>query len=839
MSTAPDPLADDELPDVPPPPPWREFAAAPLVPVAVAATVGLVADRYVGAPSVIGMSVVLGGLIGWGVFRNRPWALVWLWVACGGLAAFLHHVHRTEFPPTDVAQFARSGSVILKVRGTLTDDPFTRRTHTADPLIPVRRTEVDVSVLDLSEVETSSGWQPCSGRIRLTVDRDDPTAPPLNGLRSGDIVQTVGQFQVPEPPGNPGERDQRNDYLDRGWRGGLRVEDTSAVVRLEAGGWDVNRVLAWVRNRSSAALDASLGASGAPVGRALLLGDSNALDRAEWDAYARTGVLHVLVISGQHLMLLAGFVWMVLHAVGVSRSRAAWVAAAVVFGYALLTGLRPSSTRAAVMVAAVCGAIVLRRPVNTANSFALAWLVVIGLNPTAAFDLGCRLSFIDVFVLFWGVGQWTKPRKRTPLERLIDESRSLPERLFRKAARAIGVSYLIAVALFVVNAPLLSEQNVLSPVALLIGPPLVLLTSVALVCGFLLLLLAGVPLLTDVLGAVTRWSLAAAEWCVHRADELPLGSAYIPSLPGWWFVVFCFLIVVIVLRGWRASRWFLLGVVAWVAVAAVLPTTTDRPTDELRTTFLSVGHGGCVVLETPDGRCFLYDCGTTAGPDVVRRVIAPYLWSRGIRQVDELYVSHADADHFNGIGELVRRFRVGRVTFTPSFAEKPAADVAEVVAILKRVEVPIRVVSAGQRFEAGDVSFEVLHPPAVGPPGVENERSMVLVVRHAGHTILLPGDLEKAGTDRVLSLPPVPCDVLMAPHHGSKGAFPAGLRTWANPKCVVVSRGNLYSNTVTEKTTGVPTWDTFTHGALTVRSHPTGLTVEGYKSGLREVVRAR
>jgi len=774
------------------------------------------------------------------VFRNRPWALVWLWVACGGLAAFLHHVHRTEFPPTDVARFARPEPIILKVRGTLTDDPFTRHTHTADPLVPVHRTEVDVSVLDLSEVETTSGWQPCSGRIRLWVNRDDPRAPPMNGLRSGDTVQAVGRFHVPEPPGSPGERDLRNDYLDRGWRGDLRVNDTSAVVRLEAGGWDANRVLAWVRSRSSAALDSTLGASEAPVGKALLLGDTNALDRTEWDSYARTGVVHVLAISGQHLVLLAGFAWLVLHAVGVSRSRAAWVVAAVVFGYALLTGLRPSALRAAVMVAAICGAIVLRRPVNTANSFALAWLAVIGVNPSDAFDLGCRLSFISVFVLVWGVGRWVTPRKRTPLERLIDESRSWWEKALRATGRAILVAFFVNAVLFLANTPLLvTEQNLVSPVGLLVGPPLVLLTSIALVCGFLLLLLAGVPLLSDVLAACTRWSLAAAEWCVHRADGLPLGSMYVPSLPGWWLVGFYALVAVIVLRGWRASRWFLLAMVAWIALAALWPTTTDRPPDELRTTFLSVGHGGCIVLEMPDGRCFLYDCGTTAGPDVVRRVIAPYLWSRGIRDVDELFVSHADADHFNGIGELVRRFRVGRVTFTPSFAEKPAADVAEVVAILKRAEVPIRVVSAGQRFEAGDVSFEVLHPPAVGPPGVENERSMVLVVRHAGHSILLTGDLEKAGTDRVLSLAPTPADVLMAPHHGSKAAFPSGLRTWAAPKCVLVSRGNLYANTVTERETGVPTWDTFTHGTLTVRSNPTGVTVEGYKTGLREVVRGK
>jgi competence protein ComEC len=135
--------------------------------------------------------------------------------------------------------------------------------------------------------------------------------------------------------------------------------------------------------------------------------------------------------------------------------------------------------------------------------------------------------------------------------------------------------------------------------------------------------------------------------------------------------------------------------------------------------------------------------------------------------------------------------------------------------------------------------FEVLHPPADGPPGAENERSLVLAVRHAGHTILLTGDLEKAGMSRVLGLPPVPADILQAPHHGSRAAFAAGLREWARPRWVIVSRGDLYSNTVTDADTGVPTWDTHTHGTVTVRSHPSGLTVEAFRTGRAEVVRGR
>jgi competence protein ComEC len=84
----------------------------------------------------------------------------------------------------------------------------------------------------------------------------------------------------------------------------------------------------------------------------------------------------------------------------------------------------------------------------------------------------------------------------------------------------------------------------------------------------------------------------------------------------------------------------------------------------------------------------------------------------------------------------------------------------------------------------------VLHPPREGPDGVENERSLVLHVKHGNHSILLTGDLEKAGASRLLGLPPVPCDVLMAPHHGSRAAFSPELVRWCSPAFVAVTRGN-------------------------------------------------
>jgi competence protein ComEC len=833
-------MTPDDPPPRPAPPPWTEFARAPLVPVAVAATVGLVADRYHGVPTQAGLAVAVMGALGWATAGRRH--VVCLWIAVVGLAAAYHHAHRNDFPADDIGQFANPEPSLCRLRGTLTEDPVTRSAPKGDPLAGLAaRHDRDTVTLRATGIEgKGGGWLSASGTARLTVERPAGAtgAPPMAGLRAGDTVELVGLVSRPRPPSNPGEVDYASILLDQGVRAEVRVSDTAAgITRIESGEWSAERVLYAVRRNATAALADNLPGRQVGPAAALLLGDGAAMDRADWDAYVRTGVVHALAISGQHLAVLGGFVWLLLRVMGVRRSRGAWLVLALVVGYAVLTGLRPSGVRAAAMVAAVCGAVILERRNRAANAFALGWLAVLALNPADPFSLGCKLSFLSVFALVWAAGRWLVPGPLSPLEQLVEESRPLSVRMMRAAARTTGVVYLVSLVIWAANVPLLlADQHLVSPAAILIGPPVVLLTSVALVAGFLLMLLAPFGAVATPFAAVAGLAL---DWCgrlVRLADNLPGGAVYLPGPPMWWLIGFYVGLAVVVLAGTRLRLRAAGGLAAWVAVAVALPGPSHR--DELRVTFLSVGHGGCAVIETPDGRCLMYDAGSTVGPAVARRTVAPYLWHRGVRRIDELFVSHADADHFNGVAELVRRFPVGQVTLTPSFADKPAADVAATLEALDRAGVPRRIASTGDRFTAGEVELEVLHPPPSGPPGVENERSLVLHVRYKGRSLLLTGDLEKTGAAWVLDRPPVRCDVLMAPHHGSRAALPRRLVEWAAPGLVVVSRGPARGNTVgPADAPAAAVWDTHTCGAVTIRCHSTGVVAEAFRTGEVRVVK--
>jgi competence protein ComEC len=664
-------------------------------------------------------------------------------------------------------------------------------------------------------------------------------------LHISDEVQVVGRLSRLAPASNPGEFDTADYWRSQGVLTQVTVRHSAAGVTRLIRGWPASfrGWLAVGRRWGQDALKQAIPERTSPVAMALLLGEGAPMSADDWAKYVRTGVIHVLAISGQHLVVLAMFLWGLLRLLGVRQRRGAVFVALVLLGYALLTGGRPPALRAAVMVCAACGALILRRRTLPANLFALAWLTVALLNPTDLFDQGCQLSFLSVAVLYWGTS-WLSREEDDPLAQVIEETHPAVQRGLRTLAWFVLESYLVAALIWVAIVPLVAFRTHTIPVmVLLIGPPLTLLASIALLAGFAVLALAVIhPALATYPGYVVHWSLYSCEWLVDLTDRWHT-HIYVPDLSeGWLWIGYLALLGVLTHRASQANwRWVLLGGLGWLCLA-LLPAVIRTGSDEFRCTFLAVGHGGCAVLETPDGQTLLYDAGAMNGPDVTKRQIAPFLWRRGIRRIDEVILSHADLDHFNGLPALLDRFTVGQVTCTPTFADKQTPAVKYTLAELERCKVPVRIVKAGDRLSAGAVTLEVLHPPIQGPEGNENTRSLVLRVSHAGHVLLLTGDLEGEGLERVVRQRAEPVDVLMAPHHGSHRVDGKRLSDWCRPRLVVACQGMVQGPArapALYTRRGAPFWTTFEHGAITVRSHTSGMVVETFLTRQRVVLRTR
>jgi competence protein ComEC len=814
---------------------------APLVPVALGVTAGIVADRFLSIPIPVLAGLFLVGMAQWAVTIRRPerYHVIGIALACAALGALHHRQYRAIFSADDIGWIARAQPQLIRVRGVLADVPELRRVP-IDPLRSIPRPDMTRADLKITQVENDHGWRAASGTVRLTV------AGALEGIDAGDTIEVTGWLSSPSGPANPGEFDWAEHARDERVRAHLSVRKTPhGVVRLEPGWWSsAAGWMAAIRGWGRRTLEMNLPPAESGVAVALLLGDGSAMTNDDWAIYIRTGVIHALAISGQHLVVLAAFLWLGLRLAGVRRKRGAWLVGLLLFAYALITGGRPPAMRSAVQVAAICGALVLRRISLPANTFALAWLAVLILKPTDIADTGCLLSFLCVGVLTWGISPWFDSAETDPLDQLIAASRPAWQRAAIAVGKWIAAGYIVTLALGLAVMPLTgSRYHLISLVGILIGPPVVLLTSIALISGFLLMLIAAVvPMLATPFAHSTRISLAADTHLVTWADQLPGGHIYVGDVPDWWLVgiyagLFATMLIPTIRIRWKTM---VLAAIGWLAVG-LMPGAL-RPRDgALRITFLAVGHGGCTVFETPDGRTILFDAGTIGGPEITQRVIAPYLWHRGIHRIDDILISHADLDHFNGLPALLERFRVGRVLLTPTFSAKPTPGVYAALKAITDARVPMRIIHAGDRLVSGDVTLDVLHPPPSGPDGVENYRSMTVRVQHAGHSLLMTGDLQGSGLESVLAQRSQPLDVLQAPHHGSRTSNTPAMAAWARPRVVVSCEGP-------------PTWPTnvpamyadfgarylgtWPEGAVTFISHKSGLIAETFCTGERFVVRS-
>jgi competence protein ComEC len=823
---------------------WR----APLVPAALAVTGGLLLDRRVGVPLVVSLTAAAGCLAAWLVTlrdRRSPLPLVYLALAGVAFGAAYHHYRRDVYAPDDIGLIAPAEPRPAQVRGRVEEEPRRNAAH-SDPLASREREAYTSAVVWVTHLHHRGDWVRVSGRVRLlAVERPQDKQPPIAfpELHIGDEVEMVGRLARVQGPGNPGEFDQAAYWRDQGVLAQLTVRPAPDAVTQLARGWPTSwrGWLAVIRGKGHAVLRQSLPEETNGVASALLLGEGAPMTRADWEKYIRTGVVHVLAISGQHLAVLTFFLWLLLPRLGVRQRQGAIAVALLMLFYALLTGGRPPVMRAAVGLCVLCGALVLRHRTLPANLFAGAWLAVVLINPTEVDDLGCQLSFLCVGILYWCTRRLFE-RSQDPLTDRVDAARPPWLRGLRWGGLKIFESYLVCAVIWLAIAPMLGYRtNMIPVIGLLVGPPVTLFASVALLFGFPLLVLGPIAAPLGYLPAkVVHWNLAACQRLVDWGDALHT-EIYVFDFPEWWIWAFYLGLFAVLtqpplLARWR---WGLAGGLGWLCVG-LLAGSARLPPDELRCTFLAVGHGGCVVLEAPDGRTLLYDAGAMNGPDVTARRIAPYLWSRGIRRVDEIILSHADLDHFNGVPDLLDRFAVGQVSRTPSFADKQNDAVRLTLAALDRRRIPVRILKAGDRLSAGAVTLDVLHPPEVGPDGTENARSLVLRVRHAGHTILLTGDLEGEGLARVLRGPAVRAHVLMAPHHGSHRVDGTALAAWCRPELVVSCQGfprGAARAPAMYEAQGARFWSTHEHGAVTVRSGPGGLVAETFRTKQRLALR--
>jgi competence protein ComEC len=154
-------------------------------------------------------------------------------------------------------------------------------------------------------------------------------------------------------------------------------------------------------------------------------------------------------------------------------------------------------------------------------------------------------------------------------------------------------------------------------------------------------------------------------------------------------------------------------------------------------------------------------------------------------------LSHADVDHFNSLPQLIERFPVGQVLVSEQMMQSRSGAVASLFADCRSKGVPLDSIGAGDQLITGCPSeIRILSPPIFGTGGSDNSNSLVVLLEFQGQKLLLPGDLESYGLDLLLQAEPIDCDIVMAPHHGSKNSLPDKFLQWSTPEHIVISGGS-------------------------------------------------
>jgi competence protein ComEC len=629
---------------------------------------------------------------------------------------------------------------------------------------------------------------PVSGLARLDVIGH------LEHASVGDTIDVVGRFSRPQGPQNPGEFDFREF---------LRTSDVFVVVRCEEPedvrmthqaprtwrGWQAN-----LRRHAERLLADQLGERTAGVGTALLLGSRSGITDELKRAFSESGTMHILAISGANVGVLAGLLWLIARVIGCGRLATTAIVMTGIVGYGLLADSQPPVLRAVLMFAAVLSGRPWFRSTPLVNGLALAAIGVLIWNPAHLFDVGAQLSFLAVAALIWAPS-WFAGRWRNLFAPTADGDDS-PVRSswpWRVASRSLvtGVVTLAAIRLFTVPMTV-ARFHLFSPVGLIVNLLLVPVVVVILWSGYALLMLGLVwPALSLPFAALFDRGLQWMLSLVESSAAIEWGHTYLPG-PGdrWlWGYYACLAAVACGLPGNRLRRWGWRAMLAWL-VGGLGLSLVPRTSDELRCTFLSVGHGLSVLVEMPNGTTLLYDAGQLQNGARARDVVQRAMWERGLRRIDALIVSHADVDHFNGVPGLVRTTPVGEVLMHPTFLDFGQESVRLTCDRLAERHVPMRLIWAGDRLMLdGRVSVRVRHPGANERDRLDNANSLVLEIEHAGRRILLTGDLEQQGLRSLLRQPRQPQDVLLAPHHGSLNANTRALADWSGAQWVVVSGG--------------------------------------------------
>ncbi len=719
----------------------------------------------------------------------------------------------------------------------------------AQSTAPTQRLDLRIANVEVV-TDREDEQQVIPGGVRLTV-RWPEGQRNIAAFHCGDRIRADARLMQPEVYRDPGAWSRKDYLLDQGITSTatVRVDHVEALGTVHDRSWAC-RISAWQRAASEKilALPAAMRKMPAPLRlseddsvmlAAMVTGDRTYLTHALRVGFERTGSFHMLVVSGLHLAIVAGLIVWITRKLRVPQLPATLITIVTSFAYALFTGFATPVQRSLWMVTLYLLGRLVYRERNVLNTIGFASLCLLAASPRSLMDSSLQMTLLAVV----SIGGVAVPLLANTVHPYLSATRELalvavdiklpPRqaqfrvmlRMFASAlSRAIGkrfgrdvlpwivrvvlrcvellvVSCIVELAMALPMAVYFHRITVFAlPVNILILPLLAVLVPAALLTLLASLISTGAAVIPAALTAVV---LHFGVGLVHLFGSVTAGDFRIPAPLPIQIAIFCILlglaVVLARLGNVAATHWQ--RRLAWVSMIAaativVMPRPIEHPHDALLVEAIDVGQGDSLLLTTPEGKTMLIDGGGFGGGprqaaqdfDIGEEVVSPALWSRGIRHLDVVALSHAHSDHMGGLPSVLRNFRPNELWVGNN---PPVAAYNALLEEARLLRVQLRTMRAGDSATLGDTQIHVLAPFATYQPSAEpgNNDSLVLHVSYRATSVLLEGDAEAPIEQGMLAEQGLESTLLKVGHHGSVTSTRPEFLARVAPQWAVISCG--------------------------------------------------